>query len=90
MSHHGRGNRPCQLCDAAPLPSSVLDHILDQHGEELSLEPGLNCNNLLQLLEGLHLNVVFNFWKFYNMIVCCCCFLFFPLYRAHLGYIDEL
>ena len=27
-------DRPCQVCDAAPLPSSVLDHVLDQHGEE--------------------------------------------------------
>ena len=71
MSHHERGNRPCQLCDAAPLPSSVLDHILDQHGEELSQESGLNCNNLLQLLEGLHLNVVFNFYIIIITIVCC-------------------
>ena len=38
LGHTGRGNRPCQSCDPAPLPSSVLDHILDQHGEELSLE----------------------------------------------------
>ena len=26
MSHHGRGSRPCLLCDTAPLPSSALDH----------------------------------------------------------------
>ena len=53
MSHHGRGSGPCQLCDTAPLQSSVLDHILDLHGEELSLEPGLDWSKLLHLLEGM-------------------------------------
>ena len=35
MSHHGRGSQPCQLCDTAPLQSTVLDHILCHHGGEL-------------------------------------------------------
>ena len=51
MSHHGKGGRPCPLCDAAALQCSVLDHILDHildhHGEELFLEPALDANELL-------------------------------------------
>ncbi len=31
MSHHGRGNRPCPLCDTAPLESSVMEHLLGAH-----------------------------------------------------------
>ncbi len=46
MSHHGRGSYPCRLCDVAPLESSVLDHTLNKHGGELSLEPGLDGNML--------------------------------------------
>ncbi len=56
MSHHGRGSYPCQLCDVAPLESSVLDHTLNKHGGKLSLEPGLDSNMLLDLLEKLHLD----------------------------------
>lgn len=26
MSHHGRGNHPCPLCDTAPLQTSVTEH----------------------------------------------------------------
>ena len=56
MSHHGRGGRPCPVCDAAALQCSVLDHILDHHGEELFLDPALDANKLLTLLEQLHLD----------------------------------
>ena len=42
--------------DAAALQCSVLDHILDHHGEELFLEPALYVNKLLTLLEQLHLD----------------------------------
>ena len=52
MSHHGRGSRPCPLCDAAALQSSVLDHILEHHRGELFLEPELGMTALL------HANVI--------------------------------
>ena len=58
MSHHGRGSRPCPLCDDATLQSSVLDHILANHGGELFLEPELDTNQLLTLLEQLQLGFV--------------------------------
>ena len=44
MSHHGRGNNPCCFCDNGPLPeASVLEHIMVIHGEQLHLDPGLDC-----------------------------------------------
>ena len=43
LSHHGKDNHPCHLCEAAPLPElSVLDHILVSHWEELHLDPELD------------------------------------------------
>ena len=44
ISYHGRGSQSCPLCDTAALQCSVLDHILDHHGEELFLEPELDTN----------------------------------------------
>ena len=39
MSHHGRGEHPCQLCNATLLPEdeSVLDHILAKLKQHLHL-----------------------------------------------------
>ena len=65
MSHHGRGSRPCPLCDAAALQSTVLDHILEHHRGELFLEPELDANQLLTLLEQLHLNILGRFRNLY-------------------------
>ena len=65
MSHHGRGSRPCPLCDDATLQSSVLDHILENHGGKLFLEPELDTNQLLTLLEQLHLGFVAKFRNLY-------------------------
>ena len=43
LCHHGRGNHPCHLCNAAPLPElSMLDHILVSHWEELHLDSKLD------------------------------------------------
>ena len=53
MSHHGRGSRLCPLCDTAPLPSSVLDHIPSPTWRGAVS----GDRNGLKLLEGLHLNV---------------------------------
>ena len=55
MSHHGRGEHPCQMCDAAtPLQEvSVLDHILARHHQELHINSGLNSLKLLGLLGSI-------------------------------------
>ena len=50
MSHHGRGNRPCPLCDAAPLETLVMEHVLADHCVELGLEPGTDIEQLLSRL----------------------------------------
>lgn len=56
--HHGRGNHPCHLCDNALLPeASVLEHILVTHGEQLHLDPGLDCTALLTMLDNLHVHL---------------------------------
>ena len=61
LSHHGKGNHPCHLCDAAPLPElSVLDHILVSYWEELHLDPELDYKKLMNLLQKLHLDVLSN------------------------------
>ena len=68
MSHHGRGNHPCYLCDVAPLSeASVLEHILVNHSEQLHLDLELDCEALLSMLENLHLDVVS---KFRNVFLC--------------------
>ena len=47
MSHHGCGNHPCPLCDTAPLPATVLDHLLDCHSSSLFLNPTLSSDGLI-------------------------------------------
>ena len=66
MSHHGCGNHPCPLCDTAPLPATVLDHLLDCHSSSLFLNPTLNSDGLIDLLQQLHLSVLCNFSKLYT------------------------
>ncbi len=66
MSHYGRGSYPCRLSDVAPLESSVLDHTLNKHGGELSLEPGLDGNMLSDLLEKLHMDILCKFVNLYT------------------------
>ena len=66
MSHHGFGNHPCPLCDTAPLPTSVLDHLLDCHSSSLFLGPTRSSDGLIELLEQLHLGVLCNFSKLYT------------------------
>ena len=37
LSHHGRGNHPCPLCDTPPPEDSVMGHLLSNHCGELGL-----------------------------------------------------
>ena len=66
MSHHGCGNHPYPLCDTAPLPATVLDHLLDCHSSSLFLNPTLSSDGLIDLLQQLHLSVLCNFSKLYT------------------------
>ena len=53
------------------LQCSVLDHILDHHGEELFLEPAFDANKLLTLLEQLHLDFLAKFRDFVCLALLC-------------------
>ena len=81
MSHHGCGNHPCPLCDTAPLPVTVLDHLLDCHSSSLFLNPTLSSDGLIDLLQQLHLSVLCNFSSF--ILINC-------VFVLTLGCIDEL
>ena len=59
-----RGNRPCPLCDTAPLDVSVLDHSLCEHCTELGL--GLECTSELLVNRLVNLNISF-LAKFRNL-----------------------
>ena len=59
MSHHGRGQHPCPLCEN-PQPqttSSVLEHIVDQHREDLNLDGGCTVEVMMRRL--IELNISF-------------------------------
>ena len=65
MYHHGRGDHPCPRCDAAPLGSTLLQHLLDCHSTELFLDHNITQESLMQQIEDLHLNSLCNFSKLY-------------------------
>ena len=48
MCHHGRGDHPCPRCDAAPLGSTLLQHLLDCHSTELFLDHNITQESLMQ------------------------------------------
>ena len=64
MSHHGKGERPCHLCESDTENSleeeTLLDHILTSHYHELHLEQGslLDSSNLIVMLSDLHLDIL--------------------------------
>ena len=50
LSHHGRGSKPCPLCDWTPEEENVFEHIILRHGEELGLK-GMKHDEVLQNLK---------------------------------------
>ena len=66
MAHHGRGSKPCPLCDASTLP--LLDHVLNQHHNDLGLscisESPLSTDELMSLLVNCDIRFVYKFWIF--------------------------
>ena len=38
MSHHGRGSKPCPLCEKDKLCSRLLDHYLTAHQQKIGLQ----------------------------------------------------
>ena len=67
MSHHGRGQHPCPLCEN-PQPqttSSVLEHIVDQHREDLNLDRGCTVEVVMRRLIELNISFLPKFRKLY-------------------------
>ena len=63
MSHHGRGDHPCPLCDDPTLlEDGVLDHILNVHHQELHLRmnnsDSFSSSDLLGMLENLNVEIL--------------------------------
>ena len=46
LSHHGRGPKPCPLCDDRPTGCSLTAHILTRHKDDINL-PHLTADSLL-------------------------------------------
>ena len=55
LSHHGKSNHPCPVCDIAPLEDSVLGHLLSNHCGELELVQETDLELLLHRLVDLEL-----------------------------------
>ena len=56
LSHHGKGNHPCPLCDIAPLEDSVMGHLLANHCGELGLVQEADLELILCQLVDLDIN----------------------------------
>ena len=66
MSHHGRGEHPCQLCNATLLPEdeTVLDHILAKHKQYLHLgDSVMDSAELIDLLRNLHVEILSSIFR---------------------------
>ena len=62
FSAHGRGNRPCPLCDEE-LEGLLVEHIMDKHRERLNLE--LTFEIMIARLKMVDLNFVCVFYGLY-------------------------
>ena len=65
MSHHGRGDHPCPLCDAAPL-DAVMSHVLRDHCMELGLGLVTDSEQLLHRFVDLDLTFLAKFRNLYK------------------------
>ena len=66
FSVHGRGNRPCPLCDEE-LEGLLAEHIMEEHGERLNLK--MTFEIMMERLKMVDLNFV---CVFYGLYMCIC------------------
>lgn len=66
MSHHGKGSKPCPLCEDAELPWSVLSHALMKHWEVMGLPESSDEEWVLDRFRTLNLNFLSKFWGLYH------------------------
>ena len=58
-SSHGRGRKPCPLCDQVNLATSVMEHVLEKHMNRMNL----NKMSALQRLISGDIKFVYAFWN---------------------------
>ena len=63
MSHHGRGRKPCPLCDVTDLPISVLEHVLSDHRDTLHLD--MTVEQIIAELTSGNVLFLYHFWKLF-------------------------
>ena len=72
MSHHGRGRKPCPLCEENDLNLSVLEHVFDAHGDRIRFN-GSAEQALHQLVgETYSLLIVFGTCLYFSFFLCTC------------------
>ena len=69
LTHHGKGNHPCPLCDIAPLEDSVMGHLLVNHCRELGLVQETDLELILCQLVELDINFLVKFRNLYSFPV---------------------
>ena len=65
LSHHGRGEKPCPLCETlgTTTQGGVLNHVLRDHSTAVGLK--MDVAELLTHLKAADINFVYAFWKLY-------------------------
>ena len=61
LSCHGRGNKPCPLCDVMDLEGVLLDHVLERHVQQL----GMCTDSVMNKLKVADLNFLCMFHNIY-------------------------
>ena len=69
MSHHGRGQHPCMLCEASDLTSTVLEHVLSAHGAEMGIRAETSTELLIEYLSTSHISFVAKFRNLFDHAV---------------------
>ena len=62
MCHHGRGKKPCPLCDCE-LSIPLLDHVLAVHDNKLRI--GLTSTEIVERLLTKDIKFVYCFWSLF-------------------------
>ena len=66
LSHHGRGSKPCPLCDDKLSGGSLTAHVLAQHKDDIKL-PLLTTENLLTQLVERNVLFAYRFRNLFNL-----------------------
>lgn len=66
LAHHGRGSKPCPLCNKNNLDTSVIAHFLKEHLNILGLQSHdslSSIDNLVTQMVDCNIDFVYKFWK---------------------------